>query len=140
MIPNTTAKPLIINEQGNTQVLPDNVGLDIVLKTEDILVSSSKKTIVIVGQRKVIEEYAVTEFRVFHWLVSVLDQTTAKFYTCFILAQHDGVEVTYVEFATVGDKSIDFDILIENGYVKLCVNAITNNQTVTVLSQAIRIS
>lgn len=85
---------------------------------------------------EVVDSISKTAFRVIKWVLAVVDTTDNKYFGSEFMALHDLTNVTYTEFAVIGD-TINFTvgISISGANVEF---SITNNSSNSLIASLMR--
>lgn len=108
------------------------------IKTDNLLFTSATGVTVNNGQYLKIVELSKTEFRVCKWLVNITDQTTGEFYSSEILAHHNNTTAEFTEYGSIGIQTVEFSVTVEGSAICLYGLSSKNNQTIRLITTAIR--
>jgi len=109
------------------------------LNIRRMIFTASVKALVNIGSPVAIDQVDITQLQICKWLVHVVDQTNGTFYSTEMLAHYTGSGVEYTEFASIGNAAMNFDVILDNGFMKLIGTATADSQSVTVIRTAIKI-
>ena len=110
------------------------------IKTDSLYFSSSTQITLQQGQNGVINSLPINEFRLVKWLINVADLITGNFYSCEMLAHHNGTEAEFSEYGAIGEETVSFYVAVENSFINLHGISSKNNQVVRIITTAIRFS